>query len=77
MRQWRERIEEFLPGATVGRIQADVVDIEGKDIVLGMLQSLSMKDYPISMFKEFGFTIIDECHHSRRSILVCTIQNCH
>ena len=73
MRQWRERIEEFLPGATVGRIQADVVDIEGKDIVLGMLQSLSMKDYPISMFKEFGFTIIDECHHIAAEVFSCAL----
>jgi len=73
MRQWRERIEEFLPGATVGRIQADVVDIEGKDIVLGMLQSLSMKDYPISMFNEFGFTIIDECHHIAAEVFSCAL----
>jgi superfamily II DNA or RNA helicase len=28
-----------------------------------MLQSISMKDYPISIFQQFGFTIIDECHH--------------
>ena len=25
--------------------------------------SLSMKEYPPSVFKEFGFTIFDECHH--------------
>ena len=43
MNQWEERIREFLPGARVGKIQADTIDIEGKDIVLGMLQSLSMK----------------------------------
>ena len=29
----------------VGRIQGQVMDIEEKDIVIGMLQSLSMKDY--------------------------------
>ena len=28
-----------------------------------MLQSLSMKDYEQSLFNEFGFTIVDECHH--------------
>lgn len=63
LRQWKERIEQFLPGAKVGRIQADIMDVEGKDIVIGMLQSLSMKEYPPSVFKEFGFTIFDECHH--------------
>ena len=28
-----------------------------------MLQSLSMKDYPREMFYEYGFTVVDECHH--------------
>ena len=63
VRQWIERIEQFLPKARVGKIQASVIDIEDKDIVIGMLQSLSMKEYDQSIFNEFGFTIIDECHH--------------
>jgi superfamily II DNA or RNA helicase len=63
LRQWVERIEQFLPGARVGKIQANVVDVEDKDIVIGMLQSLSMKDYPDKLFQEFGFTAYDECHH--------------
>ena len=63
MNQWRERIAEFLPGAKVGRIQGDIMDVEGKDIVIAMLQSLSMKEYPMSLFEDFGFTIIDEVHH--------------
>lgn len=63
LEQWIERIEQFLPGARVGRIQGQTIDIENKDIVIGMLQSLSMKEYPQSMFSSFGFTIVDECHH--------------
>ena len=63
LRQWIERIEQFLPEATVGRIQGSIIDIEGKDIVIGMLQSLSMKDYDIKLFKDFGLTIVDEVHH--------------
>jgi superfamily II DNA or RNA helicase len=61
LNQWKERIEQFMPDAKIGRIQGPVIDIEGKDIVIGMLQSLSMKDYEQSMFLDFGFTIIDEC----------------
>ena len=38
MDQWKERIEFFLPDAKVGKIQGDVVKIEDKDIVIGMLQ---------------------------------------
>ena len=63
LNQWVERIQQFLPKARVGRIQGQIIDIEGKDIVIGMLQSLSMKEYPSSVFDSFGFTIIDEVHH--------------
>ena len=63
LRQWVERIEQFLPQANVGRIQQNKIETEGKDIVIAMLQSLSMKDYPIEMFAEYGLTIVDESHH--------------
>lgn len=63
LNQWIERIQQFLPKARVGRIQGQIIDIENKDIVIGMLQSLSMKEYPASIFESFGFTIIDEVHH--------------
>ena len=63
LNQWVERILQFLPSARVGRIQGQVIDIEDKDIVIGMLQSLSMKEYPETMFESFGLTIIDEVHH--------------
>lgn len=63
LRQWIERIEQFLPDAKVGRLQRNIIDIEGKDIVIGMLQSLSMKKYDKNIFQTFGFTIYDEVHH--------------
>ena len=63
MNQWKERIEQFLPDARVGRIQSNKVKVKDKDIVLGMLQSISMIDYPEETFNEFGFVIYDECHH--------------
>jgi superfamily II DNA or RNA helicase len=63
MNQWIERINQFLPDAKIGKIQGQIIDIDGKDIVLAMLQSLSMKDYPSNLFDSFGFTIIDEVHH--------------
>jgi superfamily II DNA or RNA helicase len=63
LNQWIERIQEFLPSARVGRIQGPIIDIENRDIVIGMLQSLSMKDYPSTVFSSFGLTILDEVHH--------------
>ena len=63
MNQWIERIQQFLPKARIGKIQGATIDIDDKDIVIGMLQSLSMKEYPASVFESFGLTIIDEVHH--------------
>jgi superfamily II DNA or RNA helicase len=73
LNQWVERIQQFLPGARVGRIQGQIVDIEDKDIVIGMLQSLSMKDYHESTFQSFGLTIIDEVHHISSEVFSCAL----
>ena len=73
MNQWIERIQQFLPSARIGKIQGQVIDIENKDIVLGMLQSLSMKDYPATMFDSFGLTIIDEVHHISSEVFSCAL----
>lgn len=61
LNQWKERIQQFLPTATMGTIQGQIIDIKDKDIVIGMLQSLSMKEYPKSIFRQFGLVIFDEC----------------
>ncbi|NDB86081.1 MAG: DEAD/DEAH box helicase, partial [Alphaproteobacteria bacterium] len=61
--QWLERITAFLPDARIGRVQGDVLDIENKDIIVAMLQSLSLKEYPPTTFKSIGLVIVDECHH--------------
>lgn len=63
LNQWIERIEQYLPNARVGKIQGQIIDIENKDIVIGMLQSLSMKEYPPEVFSSFGMTVVDEVHH--------------
>ena len=73
MNQWIERIQQFLPGARVGKIQGQIVDIADKDIVIGMLQSLSMKDYHESTFQSFGLTIIDEVHHISSEVFSCAL----
>ena len=74
LNQWVERIEQFLPQARVGKIQGKVIDIEDKDIVVGMLQSLSMKEYPSDMFSSFGLTIVDECHHISSEVFSRSLQ---
>ncbi len=63
MNQWEERIQQFIPNARVGKIQGPTIDIENKDIVLGMLQSLCRPNYDSNLFDCFGLSIYDECHH--------------
>ena len=63
LNQWKERIEQFLPGAKIGHIQGQIVDIEGKDIVIGMLQTLSTKTFSDDIIRQFGLCVYDECHH--------------
>lgn len=62
MNQWIERIAEFLPSARVGKIQGQTIDIEGKDIVIGMIQTMYNRDFTQEFFDPFGLTIIDEVH---------------
>jgi len=73
MNQWIERINQFLPNARIGKLQGQTVDIDDKDIVIGMLQSLSMKEYPPSIFDSFGLTIIDEVHHISSEVFSNTL----
>lgn len=68
LQQWKERIEQFCPMARVGLIKASVIDVEDKDIVIGSLQSLSMKTYEDHVFKDFGFVVVDEVHHTSAEV---------
>jgi superfamily II DNA or RNA helicase len=60
--QWKERIEQFCPGATVGIVQQSKIETNC-DFVIAMLQSLSMKEYSFDDFDSIGTVIVDEAHH--------------
>lgn len=60
--QWRERIHQFCPGATIGIVQKDKIEVES-DFVIAMLQSLSQKEYKFEDFESIGTIIVDEAHH--------------
>lgn len=62
MNQWKERIGQFIPDASVGILQGKKAEIEN-DIVIGMLQSIVSKDYPKEIFEGFGCVVYDETHH--------------
>jgi superfamily II DNA or RNA helicase len=62
MNQWIERAQEFVPQAKIGKIQGPIFDVEGKDIVIGMIQTMYSREFPANAFDTFGLTIIDEVH---------------
>ena len=62
MNQWIERAAEFIPSAKIGKIQGPVFDVEGKDVVIGMVQTLYDREFPENAFESFGLTIVDEVH---------------
>lgn len=68
--QWVDRVKSFLPNARIGRIQGDACEVEGYDVVIAMLQTLSMKDIDIQKFKTLGLIIVDECHHIASEVFV-------
>lgn len=60
--QWIEKIKEFCPGASIGRVQGDVFDVE-KDFVIAMIQTMCQREFPKDAFDSIGFLIVDEAHH--------------
>jgi len=68
--QWVDRVKAFLPNARIGRVQADVADVADKEVVIVMLQTLSMKELDDRLFASIGLVIVDECHHIASEVFV-------
>jgi|694.fasta_scaffold02914_3 superfamily II DNA or RNA helicase len=69
--QWVEKIKEFCPGATIGRVQGDTFDIE-KDYVIAMIQTMcgramsstpGPREFDKKAFDSIGLLVVDEAHH--------------
>lgn len=73
LQQWIERIEQFLPEAKIGKIQGTTIDTDNKDIILGMVQSISQKEYDPEVFEGIGFTLIDEVHFINSKVFSRTL----
>jgi superfamily II DNA or RNA helicase len=60
--QWVDKIKEFCPGATIGRVQGDSFDTD-KDFVIAMIQTMCMREFPENAFDSIGLLVVDEAHH--------------
>lgn len=63
LEQWKSELKAFAPDLRVGQIQGSNLDIQDKDVIIGMLQSLTKCDYPDALFNDFGMVIFDEAHN--------------
>ena len=62
LEQTKEKFELF-SDAKIGILQQNQIDIENKDVVIGMLQSICSRDYGEKIMGQFDLVIFDECHH--------------
>lgn len=61
--QWKERIEQFLPGTKIGIVQQDRCDYRDCGVVIGMIHSLvGDRDYGQEFRDWPGLIITDETH---------------
>ena len=65
MNQWRGEMKVLMPELRVGILQGPKAETDPAeyDCTICMIQTLCGKEYNDVMFKEYGFTIFDECHH--------------
>jgi superfamily II DNA or RNA helicase len=63
LNQWIERAKQFT-NAKIGYLFQNKIDVDNKDIVIGMLQSIAKDKYDFDIFKDFGMVIFDEAHHA-------------
>jgi superfamily II DNA or RNA helicase len=62
VRQWQERLAQFVPSARVGRVQQDECDFKDKHVAIGMVHSLASRDYPREFMEWPGLIVVDEVH---------------
>lgn len=62
-RQWEEEIYKFFnKNVKVGFIKGGTLDIIDKDIVIAVINSIAMVDYPEGFFNSFDMVVADETH---------------
>ena len=64
IKHWIQEFMDFLgiDISRIGIIRQNKCDIKGKDIVIGMIQTIAKREYK-NVFDNFGLVIYDEAHH--------------
>ena len=65
MNQWKGEMEALLPGIRIGIVQGPKREIDSSkyDCTICMIQTVCSQEFEDGTFRDYGFTIFDECHH--------------
>lgn len=75
LEQTIKSIKTFLPTVRVGRIQGKIRNsIEDNDIIVGMIQTLSIQTFEYDYLKHFGIVIYDETHRVPAEFFAKTVK---
>jgi superfamily II DNA or RNA helicase len=66
MKQWYERIKQYVPAARIGIVQRDQLQIVDKDIIIMSVKTIAQREFSKHAFENIGLIIWDEIH------LMCT-----
>lgn len=70
MDQWKSRVNQFAPNATIGVMKGDKFDSQDCDIVIASLQTMISRKHPLD---GFGLTVYDETHHMSARVFVTSL----
>lgn len=62
VKQWMRELNNFLPNAKVGELRGNINTSKDAHVVIGMINTVSMKEFPVNFFINYDFLIMDECH---------------
>ncbi len=66
MKQWQERIKQYVPNARIGLVQQDKLIIEDRDFIIMSVKTVAYREFSKHAFENIGMVIWDEIH------LMCT-----
>lgn len=72
--QWKHSFEQFCPGVRVGFVQGNVFDVEDKDVVIMMVQTVAKRQFAFDKTDSFGVLICDEAHHIAAPLMNTALQ---
>lgn len=62
VKQWKRELARFLPLAQIGELRGDIDTSKDAHVVVGMINTVSMRDFKPNFFENYDLLVMDECH---------------